>query len=264
MKIPISTKVFKIGGNVLENAPMAEEFCRRFASVHGPKILVHGGGVMASELQKALGQTPVKIEGRRVTDADALKAVTMTYAGWCNKSLVATLQKYGCNAIGLAGCDANVITASKRAPRTLSDGTTVVDYGFVGDVKPSSINKETLTLMLTAGLTPVLCAINHDGNGQLLNTNADTVAASVAAALKAELVCCFELDGVLYDKEDSDSVIPVIREKDFEEMKACGVIADGMIPKIENCIEALKSGATSATIKNAMRIDDASGTTISL
>lgn len=258
------TQVFKIGGNVIEDSAMLDAFCRSFASVAGPKVLVHGGGVLASELQKSLGQIPVKIEGRRVTDADALKAVTMAYAGWCGKSLVANLQKYGCNAISMAGCDANVITAGKRAPRALMDGVTVVDYGFVGDVSAASVNSSVLESLLSIGLTPVLCAINHDGRGQLLNTNADTVAGSVAAALKARLVCCFELDGVLSDRNDPASVIPEISGGMFREMKAGGVIADGMIPKIENCLKALADGAASAVIKNAARIQDDSGTKIVL
>lgn len=257
-------KVFKIGGNVIENTQMLEQFCKDFASVDGMKVLIHGGGVMASKLQESLGQKPVKIEGRRVTDEEALKAVTMSYAGWCNKMLVATLQKYGCNALGLSGCDANVVRASRRAPRTLTDGKTVVDYGFVGDVKPESINKDILTGFLDMGLTPVLNAINHDGKGQLLNTNADTIACSVAASLEAELVCCFELDGVLEDRNDPDSVIPVIDTDKFEEMKATGQIADGMIPKIENCLTALSNGAVKARIKNATRITDDSGTEIEL
>ncbi len=257
-------RVFKIGGNVIENSQMLEQFCKDFASVNGMKVLIHGGGVMASKLQESLGQKPVKIEGRRVTDEEALKAVTMSYAGWCNKMLVATLQKYGCNALGLSGCDADVVKASRRAPRTLTDGKTVVDYGFVGDVKPDSINKDVLTCFLNMGLTPVLNAINHDGRGQLLNTNADTIAYSVAASLKAELVCCFELDGVLSDRNDTDSVIPVINKDKFEEMKSAGQIADGMIPKIENCLAALTDGAIKAMIKNATRITDESGTEIIL
>lgn len=257
-------KVFKIGGNVIEDADMLKAFCRDFALVDGPKVLVHGGGVLASALQEALGQKPVKIEGRRVTDADTLKAVTMAYSGWCNKTLVSTLQKYGCNALGLSGCDADVIRAAKRAPRTLSDGVTVVDYGYVGDVNPSSVDKVMLTDFLRLGLTPVLCAINHDGSGQLLNTNADTVASSVAAALGAELICCFELDGVLADRNDPTSVIPAIGTADFERMKSDGSIADGMIPKIENCLEALRGGAAGAVIKNALRTSDNSGTRIVL
>lgn len=257
-------RVFKIGGNVIEDSVMLERFCRDFASVKGPKILVHGGGVMASELQKALGQRPVKIEGRRVTDSDTLKAVTMTYSGWCNKTLTAMLQKNGCNAIGLSGCDADVIRAEKRPPIPLADGNTVVDYGFVGDVNPSSINTSILKSFLDLSLTPVLCAINHDGKGQLLNTNADTVAASVASALGAELVCCFELNGVLSDRNDPGSVIPSINEAGFRKMREDGTIADGMIPKIKNCIDAVRNGAAGAIIKNACRITDESGTRISL
>jgi len=258
------TRLYKIGGNVIEDAAMMEAFCRDFAAVPGPKVLVHGGGALASQLQKSLGQTPVKIEGRRVTDADTLQVVTMAYAGWCNKNMVATLQKYGCNALGLAGCDANAITASRRAPRTLMDGVTVVDYGFVGDVTAESVNAPFLKLLIDNGITPVICAINHDGRGQLLNTNADTVASSVAAALGAELVCCFELDGVLSDRNDPSSVIPCIDAAKFESMKADGSVADGMIPKIENCLKALRCGACGAIIKNAVRINDDSGTVIKL
>lgn len=257
-------QVFKIGGNVIEDAGMLDNFCREFASVPGEKILVHGGGVMASEMQKALGIPVVKIEGRRVTDAETLKVVTMTYAGWCNKLLVSALQKYGCNAAGLSGCDANVIRADRRPPISLMDGAPAIDYGFVGDVRTESVNAEVLRAFLHLGITPVLCAINHDGSGQLLNTNADTVAGSIAAAMKASLVCCFELDGVLADRNDPSSVISVISEADFKRMKADGSIADGMIPKIKNCLSALKDGAVSATIKSAARIGDNSGTKIKL
>jgi len=257
-------KVFKIGGSVIEDAAMLDVFCRDFAAVRGEKVLVHGGGVMAAELQKSLGQTPVKIEGRRVTDADALKAVTMAYAGWCNKLLVATLQKYGCNALGLSGCDGSVIKASRRAPKPLMDGKTVVDYGFVGDVDASCVDAALLRNFVGMGLVPVLSAINHDGNGQLLNTNADTMAGSVAAALAGELVLCFELDGVLYDFSDKTSVIPSVTRSDFERMKADGSISEGMIPKIDNAFKALNCGACSVVIKSAARLEDGSGTRIVL
>ena len=256
-------EVYKIGGSVIEDSAMLETFCREFASLTGPRILVHGGGVMASGLQKALGQTPVKINGRRVTDAETLKAVTMVYAGWCNKILVATLQKYGCDAIGLSGCDADIIRAEKRPPMLQDDGSTV-DFGFVGDVSKSSINVPVLEKMLEAGLVPVLSPVNHDGAGQLFNTNADTVAASVAAALGAKLVCCFELDGVLADINEPSSVIKVISEKDFSGMKSSGQVSEGMIPKIENCIRALKDGACSAVIGNALKIKEDTGTEITL
>ena len=258
------TKVFKIGGNVVDNEEALQRFCSDFASVDGPKVLVHGGGVLASQIQKALGQQPIKIEGRRVTDADTLKVVTMVYSGWCNKHITALLQAAGCNAIGLSGCDGSVIKATKRAPKTLSDGVTVVDFGFVGDVCPDSVDSGFLESLLERGLVPVLCAINHDGAGQLLNTNADTIASSVASALRAELVCCFELDGVLLDRDDPTSVIPSISASAFDDLKARGAVADGMIPKIDNCLEALRSGASAATIKNATRITDGSGTKICL
>lgn len=258
-------KVVKIGGNVVDNAELLEQFCKDFAALEGPKVLVHGGGVMANQIQKALGQEPVKIEGRRVTDEETLKVVTMVYSGWCNKNIVALLQKNGCNAIGLSGCDANVITARKRAPRTLSDGVTVVDYGFVGDVTAESVNAEFLKTLLNQGIVPVLCAINHDGKGNLLNTNADTIASSVAVALEAELVYCFEKKGVLYDKDDDRSVILHICPEIYTELKIEGVIADGMIPKLDNSFQALRSGASSVVIKHSSDLlDSKAGTRLSL
>lgn len=257
-------KVVKVGGNVVDDEQALAAFCRSFAAMQGPKVLVHGGGAVASQIQTALGQTPVKIEGRRVTDADTLKVVTMVYSGWCNKHITALLQAEGCNAIGLSGCDASVIKAKRRAPRTLTDGVTVVDYGFVGDVTPQSVDSAALNGLLELGLTPVLCAINHDGQGQLLNTNADTVASSVASALGAQLVCCFEMDGVLADRNDPASVISRISSDDFEKMKADGTVADGMIPKLENALKALREGASAVVIKNAARLLDDSGTTVVL
>ena len=257
-------KVYKIGGSIIEDPVSLDRFCRDFAALEGPRVLVHGGGVMASGLQEALGLRPVRIEGRRVTDSEALKVVTMTYAGWCNKTLVAALQKYGCNSIGLAGCDASVIKASKRPPKLLSDGITLVDYGFVGDVTPESVDTSVLRSFMDMGLVPVLSAINHDGQGQLLNTNADTIASSVASALKGLLVCCFELEGVMADRSDSSSVLHVVNAADFERMKADGSVSEGMIPKIENALNALRAGACGAVIKSAARLSDNSGTRIEL
>lgn len=257
-------KVFKIGGNVVDNEELLQSFCKEFSMIEGPKVLVHGGGVLASSIQKALGEQPVKIEGRRVTDASTLKIVTMVYSGWCNKHITSLLQASGCNAIGLSGCDANVITASRRPPRLLMDGVTEVDYGYVGDVSASSVNTSFLKSLISQGLVPVLCAINHDGHGQLLNTNADTIASSVASALGADLICCFELPGVLRDITDPGSVIPFIDSSSFEAMKADGTIADGMIPKIENCLKAIRSGASGALIRSSERIDVMSGTRIQL
>ena len=254
----------KIGGNVVDNPELLAKFCKDFASLEGPKVLVHGGGVMASQMQKQLGMEAVMIEGRRVTDEDALKVVTMVYAGWCNKNIVALLQGCECNAIGLAGCDASVIRASRRAPKTLSDGVTVVDYGFVGDVTPQSVNSQFIHTLLDAGAVPVFCAINHDGDGHLLNTNADTIASSIASKLSAQLLYCFEKNGVLYDKDQDDSVIPFINPELFTTLKAEGVIAGGMIPKVENALKALNDGANSVIIKNSGQLLEDKGTKISL
>ena len=257
-------KVVKIGGNVVDNEPMLKAFCQDFAALEGPKVLVHGGGVMASSIQQALGQTPVKIEGRRVTDEDTLKVVTMVYSGWCNKHITALLQGFGCNAIGLSGCDASVIRASKRPPRLLKDGVTKVDYGFVGDVKVQSVNAELIRNILEMGITPVFCAINHDGKGNLLNTNADTIASSVAIALQGTLLYCFEKKGVLMDKNDEDSVIPEINPILFKELCEKGIVDEGMIPKIDNALQALREGAAGVVIRSAGHISDNSGTLISL
>lgn len=260
----MTVKVIKIGGNVVDNPEMLQAFCRDFASIEGPKVLVHGGGVMASEIQKALGQEPVKIEGRRVTDEETLKVVTMVYSGWCNKNITAILQSLRCNAIGLSGCDASVITAKKRAPKLLSDGVTRVDYGYVGDVKPESINTKFIFELLGQGIIPVFCAINHDGNGHLLNTNADTIASSMAIALKASLTYCFEKPGVLFDKDDDSNVIPVIDPSYYEVLKAEGRVAEGMIPKLDNSFNALREGAAEVIIKHASHLTVQSGTLLKL
>lgn len=257
-------KVVKIGGNVVENEEALRAFCEDFAKLEGPKALVHGGGVMASQLQRSLGVEPMMVEGRRVTDEESLRVVTMVYAGWCNKHIVSLLQAAGCDAIGLAGCDASIIKAERRKPRTLSDGKTVVDYGYIGDVCPESVNKERLSTLIDAGLVPVFCAINHDGRGNLLNTNADTIASSVASALGAELIYCFEKNGVLLDKDTDDSVIPLITPETFSSLKDEGKVSEGMIPKIENAFAALRAGASSVTVKNASSLGQDSGTRFAL
>ena len=225
-------KVVKIGGNVLNDETALKQFCQDFAALEGPKVLVHGGGALASDMQEKLGQKPVKIQGRRVTDEDTLRIVTMVYAGWCNKQLVSLLQKNGCNAIGLSGCDGNVITACKRAPLEIEGS--LVDFGFVGDVTPESVNRPLLEAMLAQGLVPVLSPINHDGEGLLLDVN------------------------------DPSSVIPHITSAEYTELKASGVIADGMVPKLENAFRALRQGATKVLILNASAIAKGTGTAITL
>ena len=256
--------LYKIGGNVVDDAQALERFCAEFAALPGPKVIVHGGGVKASQVQKALGQEPVKIEGRRVTDAATLEVVTMVYAGLCNKDIVARLQKHGCNAIGLAGCDGSVVKARRRAPKTLSDGVTKVDFGFVGDVTAESVNVPLVKQLLDAGLTPVFCAINHDGAGQLLNTNADTMASAISVALGAKLFYCFEKNGVLCDRNDDDSVIPVLDPGAYARLKAEGRVADGMIPKLDNAFKALRDGAAGVVIRNAAGLLSPGGTELKL
>jgi len=253
--------VVKCGGQVLDDDLLLEDFCRDFAALEGSKVLVHGGGALAGRFQKALGIEPVKYEGRRVTDSATLQVVTMVYAGWCNKRVVSLLQADGCNAVGLSGCDGSVITASKRPPLTLSDGRTV-DFGWVGDVTPASVKADFLKLLLDQGMTPVLSAINHDGEGHLLNTNADTVAASVAAALGASLVTCFEQPGVLRDREDPASVIPIINKESYATLKADGTVADGMIPKLDQAFDALAQGAKEVRICHSSALLTGGGTLI--
>lgn len=284
-------RVIKIGGNVVDNPALLKEFVRKFAAMPGMKILVHGGGVMASQMQKEMGMTPVMVEGRRVTDEDTLKVVTMVYAGWCNKNITALLQAEGCNAIGLTGADGNAIRARKRPPVHVESLDMDVDYGYVGDVTAESVNAKFIYSLLEKGIVPVFNAINHDGEGNLLNTNADTIASSVAIAMagykyrsprevccrceecthcsddgrlthKTELIYCFEKDGVLYDKDDDNSVIPEIDRERFAELKAEGRVADGMIPKLTNSFKAIDSGVERVIIKHARNLLDAKGTTL--
>lgn len=284
-------RVIKIGGNIVDNPDLLKGFVRDFAAMPGMKILVHGGGVMASQMQKSMGMTPVMVEGRRVTDEDTLKIVTMVYAGWCNKNITALLQGEGCNAIGLCGADADVIRADRRPPVKVEisdaeaassaaaasmtpaeeDGFQMVDYGYVGDVKAASVNAEFIYSLLERGIVPVFNAINHDGNGNLLNTNADTIASSIAIAMagseccrshEVELIYCFEKDGVLYDKDDDDSVIPAIDRSRFAELKAEGRVADGMIPKLSNSFKAIDNGVRRVIIKHARNLLNDRGTVL--
>lgn len=260
-------KVVKIGGNVVDNPELLREFVRDFAAMPGMKVLVHGGGVMASQMQKSMGMTPLMVEGRRVTDEDTLKVVTMVYAGWCNKNIVSLLQAEGCNAIGLCGADGNVIRAAKRPPVYVESLDKEVDYGYVGDVTAESVNAGFLHSLMEGGIVPVLSAINHDSEGNLLNTNADTIASSVAVALAGygtELIYCFEKDGVLYDKDDDGSVIPEIDRERFSELKAEGRVADGMIPKLTNSFKAIGNGVSRVVIKHARNLLNDRGTMLML
>jgi len=243
--------VYKIGGGIIDDAPELHQFLALQAQVPGPKILVHGGGKGASALMRQLGQTPVLVNGRRVTDAAALDLVVMFYAGKTNKEVVAHLQALGSNALGLSGADGNVIRGQKRPVQE-------IDYGFVGDLTAASVNHELLLTLLQAGITPVLCPIIHDGLGQLLNTNADTIASAVAVALApvldVTLHYCFEKNGVLRDVNDDSSVIPEIDAARYAELKAQGIIADGMLPKLENAFAALGAGVGRVVIGHARNL----------
>lgn len=260
--------IIKIGGNILDNPSRLSSFLADFAKLKGPKLLVHGGGKIASAIGEKLGITPVMVEGRRVTDAETLELVTMVYGGLVNKQVVARLQALGCNAIGMTGADANCIAATKRPVRN-------TDYGFAGDVAgPESINVQFLNTLLQAGLTPVLAPLTHDGNGSMLNTNADTIASVLAIALSAiyqvKLVYCFEKKGVLSNAADDESVISYIDHERYEQLKKKGVVTAGMVPKLDNAFAALQQGVQQVLIGEAesllsIQYNSAyQGTTISL
>lgn len=252
-------KVFKIGGNVVDNPDALNRFIREFASIKSPKILIHGGGKEATRLSKRLDIPTQMIDGRRVTDRDTLDVVTMVYAGLINKRIVAALQAVGCNALGLTGADADCIRATKRPANP-------VDYGFVGDINPADINDLYIEYVLRQDIVPVFCAITHDGKGNLLNCNADSVASSVAIATSriapVELIYCFERNGVLRDVDDPDSVISIITPSIYEDLLRDNIVADGMIPKIDNAFNAIKRGVGSVTIKHSDNILSDIGTTI--
>ena len=226
--------IIKIGGNVIENKDALAKFLTLFADVTGPKILVHGGGKLATQLAAKLGIESKMIGGRRITDAETLKVITMVYGGLTNKNIVAQLQANNCNAIGLSGADGNTIKAHKRPVKE-------IDYGFAGDV--DGINSSTISKLLNVGLTPVFCAMTHDGKGQLLNTNADTIASELAIGMsnlyETTLYYCFEKKGVLSDITDENSVVQHIDSIKYKQLLKDGIIADGMLPKLENCFHAL-------------------------
>lgn len=229
--------VIKIGGNVIDHPEKSKEFLHAFAAFPGYKILVHGGGVLASRIGKSLGIEPKMIDGRRITDVETLDVVTMVYAGLINKQLVAQLQGYGQNAIGMTGADGNVIRSVKRPIKE-------IDYGFVGDVV--EVNTQLLVNLASEHIAPTICAITHDKKGQLLNTNADTIASCIATALAKKhtvnLFYCFDRCGVLIDEKNENSLVPFINEDIYEELKKEKIIHSGMIPKLDNAFNALAKG----------------------
>ena len=243
-------RIFKIGGKVVEDEQQLAAFLESFAKLKGNKILVHGGGKWVSEMSRRLGIEVKMIDGRRITDADTLEVVKMMLAGVANKNVVSKLQGFRCNAIGLTGADGNTIRAEKRP---LRNG---IDYGFVGDVK--KVNREVIQNLINDGLVPVFAAMTHDGLGNLFNTNADTIASSVAVGMaidfEVELNYCFELNGVLEDINDPASVIHEINQNNYTQLKTEGIISSGMIPKIDNAFDALASGVKAVRIMNSKHI----------
>lgn len=247
-------KVVKIGGNIVDNPEKLDRFVVDFASLPGPKVLVHGGGKIATTIGKALGIEARMIDGRRVTDAETLKVVTMVYAGLVNKTIVSKLQRAGCNAAGLCGADGAFMVSQRRAPLP-------VDYGFVGDPLPERFDPGMVRTLLDAGYTPVVAPITMTvGGGGLLNTNADTVARTVAVGMSVsygvELVYCFEKRGVLMDVDDERSVIPEITPSEFEELRGRGIVADGMLPKLENAFGAIENGVERVVICSAEAVTE--------
>lgn len=252
-------KIVKIGGNVVDDPKKLQSFLADFASLEGGKIVVHGGGKVATAIAAALGIETRMVNGRRVTDSRTLEVVTMVYNG-INKQIVAALNGLGCNAVGLCGADGQFIVSKKRAPEP-------VDYGFVGD--PVAVNTTLARQLASAGYTIVAAPITYDGSGGLLNTNADTVAQTIAAAMAVagedvELVFCFEKQGVMLDVNDDNSVISRIDEAEFARLKNDGVVDGGMLPKLENAFRAIDSGVKSVVICSAANIAKSGygGTTI--
>ena len=250
--------IVKVGGAVVEDDAQLEQLLKDFSAIEGRKVLVHGGGRRATQVAAKLGIETQMVGGRRITDADMLEVVTMVYGGLVNKNLVARLQANGVNALGLTGADADVIRSHKRP---LKDG---VDYGFVGDV--DDVAHQTLGHLIEGRSTPVMAPLTHDGEGHILNTNADTIASETAKGLAKDydvtLIFSFEKKGVLSNPDDDESVIPVITRDDFERYKADGTISGGMLPKIENALKAVDAGVGRVIITLATAIDGQHGTVI--
>ncbi len=238
--------LIKVGGKIVEEPDTLQALLRDFASIEGRKLLVHGGGRSATKLAEQLGIPSRMVNGRRITDADTLRVVTMVYGGLVNKNIVAGLQALGVDALGMTGADLNILRSDKRPVKD-------VDYGYVGDVK--EVRGGMLARLIADGVVPVLAPLTHDGHGQLLNTNADTIAGEAAKALApyfdVTLVYCFEKKGVLCDENDDESVIPQIDKSSFERLVSDGIVQGGMIPKLENAFSAISAGVKEVVITRA-------------
>jgi acetylglutamate kinase len=250
--------VVKVGGAVVEDDAQLSQLLKDFSAIEGKKVLVHGGGRKATKVAESLGIESKMVNGRRITDAEMLSVVTMVYGGLVNKNLVARLQANGVNALGLTGADMNVIRSHKRP---LKDG---IDFGFVGDV--DEVDGKMLSKLIEEGVTPVMAPLTHNGQGNILNTNADTIASETAKALApyydVTLIFSFEKKGVLRNPDDDDSVIPSITHADFIKYKEDGTISGGMLPKIENALVAVRAGVCRVIITRADAIDGRHGTVI--
>ena len=250
--------IVKVGGAVVEDEAQLARLLKNFSAIEGLKILVHGGGRRATKVAAQLGVETKMVDGRRITDAETLEVVTMVYGGLVNKHVVAMLQALGIDAIGMTGADGNILRSVKRP---LQNG---IDYGYVGDVKEADGQK--MAGIMAAGLTPVIAPLTHDGEGHILNTNADTMAAETAKALAGiydvTLIYAFEKPGVLSNPDDDASVIPVITHEDYDRYKADGTISGGMLPKIENALQAVDAGVCRVIITQATAIDGEHGTVI--
>jgi acetylglutamate kinase len=246
--------VVKVGGNVIDNPQVLEPFLKDFATIDGKKILIHGGGKIATELAHNLGVETQMVDGRRITDQESLKIVTMVYGGLINKNIVTKLQSIQCNAIGLTGVDSNMIQSAKRP---LKNG---IDYGYVGDIQ--NINTAFINTLLNSGLALVVAPLSHDMRGSMLNINADTVASAIAVALSSiytvQLYYCFELKGVLRDFDDKESVINEMNPSYYQSLKSEGIISKGMIPKIDNSFDAIYGGVKEVIICNAEELQQIS------
>ena len=249
--------VIKVGGKIVEEEATLQRLLSDFSKIEGHKVLVHGGGRSATAMATRLGIESKMVNGRRITDAEMLKVVTMVYAGLVNKTIVARLQSMGVNALGLTGADLNYMRSDKRPVKE-------VDYGFVGDVK--EVNSDLLADLIHKGVVPVLAPLTHDKKGNMLNTNADTIAGEAAKALTSHfdvtLMYCFEKSGVLMDENDDNSVIPEITRPLFDKYVKDGIIQGGMIPKLENSFHAISAGVTKVIITKADEIGKNSGTMI--
>ena len=251
-------KIIKVGGAVVEDDEQLTQLLKDFSAIEGRKVLVHGGGRRATKIGAQLGIESQMVNGRRITDAQTLEVVTMVYGGLVNKNLVARLQANGVNALGLTGADMNVIRSHKRP---IKDG---IDFGFVGDVEQA--DGKMLHTLIEAGITPVMAPLTHDGQGTILNTNADTIASETAKALApyydVTLIYAFEKPGVLSNPDDDSSVIPVITRESYRQFVAEGVISGGMMPKIENALAAIEAGVDRIVITRATDINHQKGTIV--